>query len=960
MADSPSNLQRHFLPWDRPLLPQAVEFLTQTWSHDGPLDLSDTVVVVPTRQSGRRLREALAIHAATFSAAVFPPRVMLPDLVVTEIAEATDSAPRLTSLLAWADVFRSVSLDLFRKVFPVDPPTRDFPWSLRLAQQFVRLQHQLAESGLRLADVVEKAGESFPESERWQQIAELERMHASRLKELGLRDRHAVRIQAAAQGETDKLMLAGSGGRSIRRIVLLAAPDPQPIALSVLSKLGRRIAIEVVIFAPADEQASFDIWGRPLEATWTNRILDLRDFSERVHLSADPAAQAARVAEVVQQYGAVDWVVSVGVADPDVLPVLESALQHAGCGVFNPEGRRRKGDALYQLVSVLAELAANQSFTTIESLARCPDFLVYLSGRVGSGFSAADFLRRLDHLHARHLPSTLAEARRHDPTEPSLAIIAEFRAALTSAPFPKNVAAALSEIFGDRRFDLGLPSDEARAESAGEWTEILGEIADAAEVFRDVKDGEWWEVALRLYAETIFYNEKSPGAVDLQGWLELLWEEASHLLVVGMNDGRVPEAVVGDPFLPESLRHQLGLKTNAARFARDAYLLEALARSRSHPGRLDLFLGKTSSAGDPLRPSRLLLQCSDSDLPERVRFLFQPAESSGSRPAWRRAWQLVPPAPSVPSRVAVTGVRAWLACPFRFYLERVLRMESVEPAKTELDVLDFGILCHAALEQMGRATELRNCTDDKVLRDYLFAALDSAARTRFGAELTLPLVVQLESARQRLSRAAQIQAITRAEGWVIERIEEKFELMVNGLLITGKIDRIDRHESSGSLRVLDYKTSDRPVEPWQAHVRSLRRGETRPSWARVIVNGREYGWSDLQLPLYRRAVVEGCIHNLPTGRSLVCAYFNLPKAASETDIRPWEEFSRELEEAARSCAEGVATAIREGTYWPPNETVRPEYDPFASLFHHGVADSVRWPDQNQAATGQAANSGTGP
>ena len=32
----------------------------------------------------------------------------------------------------------------------------------------------------------------------------------------------------------------------------------------------------------------------------------------------------------------------------------------------------------------------------------------------------------------------------------------------------------------------------------------------------------------------------------------------------------VPEAVVGDAFVPESLREKLGLKTNGERFARDA------------------------------------------------------------------------------------------------------------------------------------------------------------------------------------------------------------------------------------------------------------------------------------------------------------------------------------------------------------------------------------------------------
>ncbi len=40
--------------------------------------------------------------------------------------------------------------------------------------------------------------------------------------------------------------------------------------------------------------------------------------------------------------------------------------------------------------------------------------------------------------------------------------------------------------------------------------------------------------------------------------------------------------------------------------------------------------------------------------------------------------------------VPVTGLRAWLACPFRFYLTHVLKMEPIDSMKSELDARDFG------------------------------------------------------------------------------------------------------------------------------------------------------------------------------------------------------------------------------------------------------------------------------
>jgi ATP-dependent helicase/nuclease subunit B len=690
----------------------------------------------------------------------------------------------------------------------------------------------------------------------------------------------------------------------VTRVVVLGVADPVPLALRTLEAVARTLPVDIVVFAPEGEAAAFDAWGRPLAETWAKRELVFAEFERRVQLCADPAAQAERIVAVAQGYGEPEGMLAVGVADAEVLPLLETGLRHAGLEAFDPGARARRGDGLHQLLAALAGLAREDSFAAVATLARCPDFLEFLRGRAEGNFSAATFLAGLDQLQVAHLPPDLREARRHRPQSAELAAIADLRATLTAGRFPENAAAALATLFAGRDFDLVRPADALAAAAAEAWSDVTRELAAVTDKFRDVTNADWWDLALRLYGQTTRFEEKPVGAVELQGWLELLWEDAPHLVVAGLNDGRVPDAVVGDPFLPETLRERLGLKTNAARFARDAYLLQALAACRAQGGRLDLLLGKTSVTGDPLRPSRLLLRCADAELPRRVEFLFGAADSARANPPWRRAWRLQPERGAAPAKVAVTALRAWLECPFRFYLSRVLKMQAIDPAKTELDEQDFGILCHAALEAMGRADALRDCTDAKTIREFLLAALDAEAAKRFGRELTLPLLVQLESARQRLSRLAEVQAQTRAEGWVIERVETEFAIEVGGLNVRGKIDRIDRHEGTGAIRVLDYKTSDKPVHPVEAHLRLVRRDETAPEFARVVEGDREHVWRDLQLPL--------------------------------GGYTPW------LAESAWRCAEDVAAAIRAGQFWPPNEHVRAEYDDFASLFHGGVAESVAW------------------
>jgi ATP-dependent helicase/nuclease subunit B len=883
------------------------------------------MVVVPTRQSGRRLREAIAAHAAARGQAAFPPRVLSPDRLIAPDATA-DIASRLESLLAWAEVFRQADLAEFRRVFPVDPPVRNFSWALRLAQEFARLQGTLAEAGLRLGDIPTRAGDDFAEAERWQQIGVLETLQAERLTELGLRDGQSAKIERAA---------APPRPAEVRRIVVLGVPDPLPLALQALEAHAQEIAVDVVVFAPGTEAAAFDPWGRPLASAWATRIFDLPEFPRRVHLLAGPAAQASRVVAAAADYGDPEGLLGVGVADPEVLPLLETGLRRAGVAGFNPEGRTRHGDRLFQLLAALAELARDDSFAACETLARCPDFLEFLGGR-RPDFSAAEFLARLDRLRARHLPPDLEEARRHESEDEGLAAMAELRSVLTTGSFPENAGQALDAIFAGRRFELAEPADAQAAEAAETWAEVMRTCRTAAARFDAIGTAEWWDVALRLYGETTRTDEKPAGALELQGWLELLWEDAPHLMVAGLNDGSVPDAVVGDPFLPEALRERLGLKTNAARFARDAYLLQALAASRRNGGRLELLLGKNSLAGDPLRPSRLLLRCADAELPGRIAFLFRAAETARENPPWRRAWRLQPPAATVPPRLAVTALPAWLACPFRFFLGRVLRLEAVDPGKMELDALDFGTLCHAALEAMGREAALRDCTDGKRLREFLVGRLEQEAARRFGRELTLPLVIQLESARQRLTRAADVQAQTREEGWVIQDVEHPFLIEVAGLSVSGKIDRIDRHEDTGAIRILDYKTSDQPVQPAEAHLRPLRRDEDAPEFAKFTGEGRPRVWQNLQLPLYGRAMGGKFSGEVSLG------YFNLPKAATDTGIALWTDYTPEVAEGAWRCATGVAEAIGAGRFWPPNEAIRPEQDEFAALFHHGTAASVAW------------------
>ncbi|MBL7077385.1 MAG: PD-(D/E)XK nuclease family protein, partial [Kiritimatiellae bacterium] len=190
----------------------------------------------------------------------------------------------------------------------------------------------------------------------------------------------------------------------------------------------------------------------------------------------------------------------------------------------------------------------------------------------------------------------------------------------------------------------------------------------------------------------------------------------------------------------------------------------------------------------------------------------------------------------------------------------------------------------------------------------------------------LPIRMALHAAQQRLEAAAHVQADLAADGWEIIEAEQDFEYDLGGLTVHGKIDRIDRHRDSGALRVVDYKTTDGSKKPTDSHL-AAQRPDT-PEFAQINVAGKAKRWTDLQLPLYAVLGVA------PSETPPEPAYFNLPRAVTETALLPWPTFDAELAASAFECAEAIAEKIRAAVFWPPAERV--DYDDFESLFHDGV------------------------
>ena len=192
----------------------------------------------------------------------------------------------------------------------------------------------------------------------------------------------------------------------------------------------------------------------------------------------------------------------------------------------------------------------------------------------------------------------------------------------------------------------------------------------------------------RLAEREIAAGASDGPVVELVGWLDLQLDDAPALVVTGVNEGKIPQSVNTDAFLPDHVRRSLGLTDNRRRYARDFMMLTAILSSRSD---VRLITGRRDAEDNPLTPSRLLLACSDESLARRVIEFYGDGSDGTTTPAApllahgpARRFNIPRPhhpaarvgddLPAQPlTSLRVTAFRDYIACPYRFYLRHVLR-----------------------------------------------------------------------------------------------------------------------------------------------------------------------------------------------------------------------------------------------------------------------------------------------
>jgi hypothetical protein len=946
-------IAREFLDWSRPALPAMAEYvLGRSRAAAPPVDLSQVIVVLPGRRACRELHELLARQAVH---GLLLPTILtegeLPELLY-EPARAI--ARPIVQRLAWGEAVRRLPAQLASRLFPERPDDGDLTRWVAIGELLSRLHRELAAELLTFADVRKRYRRPLdrPEHERWDALVAAQDEYQQIVAEAGASDRQMSRLEALRERRC----------RTDREIVLAGTVDLNQSTRAMLDQLTTRVV--ALVHAPPERQQAFDEYGCLRPEYWCGTEIDLPD--EVLRIADGPAEQADLVVQALAELGG-QWHASemtIGLADESLAQGVRRRLADHGVASHWYLEQPLQQTSVYKLCqAAVAFLNTRGDPRTFADLVRHPDL---------TGWFAAHGLDdtlpvELDCYLSERLPTRLGASLTSPapgslegtarPVQRALQLVRGWLARLQQKPRPLSQWADvllewLLEVYGERSCEESRADDRLLLGSLEMLIAALDEQAAIPDSLAPrVTGGQAVDFWLSSVADETIPPPPDSGAVELLGWLELPLDSAPVTVVTTFNEGFIPSSVGAELFLPNPVRRELGLLDNDRRYARDAYSLCSLLHSRR---RLVLIAARRDLRGDPLLPSRLSLSgradqqvrrilafYEDDPLPASRSEVPPPSEAdraaaAGSGSDLSRSGALtgtgdVPgPGLAVPrpvplaepiTTISVTAFRSYLACPYRFYLRHVLRLQSMTDKAEELTAGEFGTLLHEVLARFARS-DVNTAEAPEAIREFCEATLAELASEQFGAVRRPAVSVQLAQLRQRLGEFAHWQSAHTREGWRIAFVESPDEEAAvpfpigrrRSVLLRGRIDRIDFLEAENRWQVLDYKTGSDATDPQKAHRR------------------RDGSWIDLQLPLYRHLAG----HLGVTGR-VELGYMALPAESGGTGVYLADWSEQDLRDADRVAAE-VARRILAEEFWPPVDPPPGGFPEFAAICQDDVRE----------------------
>ncbi len=381
------------------------------------------------------------------------------------------------------------------------------------------------------------------------------------------------------------------------------------------------------------------------------------------------------------------------------------------------------------------------------------------------------------------------------------------QAAATLDPHKRRTLAewldALRESLAVLDIDRGLQQDDAGAQLLHAMDAWREELAGDEGRYRF---GEWrrW-LAQQLDTKT-YLDTGVESTVRFTHLAGSRWRAFDAVLLLGCDAANLPRAANGGRWFNDAVRGSLGLPTLADEAARQRDDLHALLtlndcvlatwqKDRDGEERLlSPFLEMLRDVhrlayGDDLADTGLLPYLATEEAhAASLAPLQRPAPAAGA---------------ALPAeRVSISAYNSLVACPYQFYARHLLRLNELDEVQEGIEKRDYGEHVHDILHRFhSRYPQISGYATEEM----------AAELRRISAEVFAVLLERDFAARAWLARwykalpgYLEWQAKNEQQGWRYEEAESAFAIELDGVRLSGRIDRMDRRESQK--RVLDYKT----------------------------------------------------------------------------------------------------------------------------------------------------------
>lgn len=286
---------------------------------------------------------------------------------------------------------------------------------------------------------------------------------------------------------------------------------------------------------------------------------------------------------------------------------------------------------------------------------------------------------------------------------------------------------------------------------------------------------------------SITLDDVNSGVITVMGLLESRAQQFDAVIICDFNESQVPKKSIKDKFLSTSIKKSIGLPT-----PNDRENLQKYYYSRLINGAKQVYVSYVNSQSEQL--SRFT-----SEIFKDLKFDETPKDKEYSHILYKSkkinhfSGEIEIPYNLSLQEWSASSLKTFLECKRKYFLKYVVGIEnhnlSLKPQSFEL-----GNLIHKVLDELYKKSDINDISYER-LKGFLEKEL---IKNPF-------LLVDKEIYLKKLSTFIELEQSRFSKGLEIIALEKEFKFVHNGIVIKGKIDRIDKVQDE--YFIIDYKTS---------------------------------------------------------------------------------------------------------------------------------------------------------